>query len=163
MGWILRDEDFGAFAHGRERSRFIFPTGEKKPIQRQERARGVLDLTRGQSWPWRIVRWSRPWAYEVSKCAFQEGLRDLDAAFKRFFEGAKSGQRVGDPRFKSKERARPHFRLTGTMNAARNILAAASWPEAQNARGAGVRPDSACTAGQSASKRERRRKVVSHG
>lgn len=56
-----------------------------------------------------------PWAYEVSKCAFQEGLRDLDAAFKRFFEGRRSGQKVGFPRFKSKEKAKAHFRLTGTI------------------------------------------------
>src|SRR6266704_2647978 len=26
-----------------------------------------------------------PWAYEVSKCAMQEALRDLDNAFKHFF------------------------------------------------------------------------------
>jgi putative transposase len=51
-----------------------------------------------------------PWMYEVSKCAPQEALRDLDAAFKRFFE--KSAQY---PRFKSKDRTTPHFRLTGTI------------------------------------------------
>lgn len=60
-----------------------------------------------------------PWAYEVSKCAFQESLRDLDAALRRFFDGCKPGaRRVGYPRFKSRERATPHFRLTGTVRVA---------------------------------------------
>ncbi len=30
-----------------------------------------------------------PWAYEVSKCAFQEGLRDADSAFDHFFRKCK--------------------------------------------------------------------------
>jgi putative transposase len=51
-----------------------------------------------------------PWMYEVSKCAPQEALRDLDAAFKRFFD--KNAQY---PRFKNKERTTRHFRLTGTI------------------------------------------------
>jgi putative transposase len=51
-----------------------------------------------------------PWMYEVSKCAPQEALRDLDAALKRFFD--KSARY---PRFKSRERQAPHFRLTGTI------------------------------------------------
>src|SRR5262249_33485011 len=39
------------------------------------------------------------WMYEVSKCAPQEALRDLETGFKRFFKG------LGRyPRFKSKKR-----------------------------------------------------------
>lgn len=38
-----------------------------------------------------------PWMYEVSKWAPQEALRDLDRAFKNFFEG-----RSGFPKFKKK-------------------------------------------------------------
>ena len=30
-----------------------------------------------------------PWAYEVSKCAFQEGLRNADDAFQHFFRKCK--------------------------------------------------------------------------
>ena len=55
-----------------------------------------------------------PWMYEVSKCAAQEALRDLDTAFKNFFRGIKQGQQVGFPSFKRKG-DRDSFRLTGTI------------------------------------------------
>jgi putative transposase len=55
-----------------------------------------------------------PWMYEVSKCAPQEALRDLDKAFKNFFRGLKQGQRVGFPKFK-KRSFNESFRLTGTI------------------------------------------------
>lgn len=45
------------------------------------------------------------WMYEVSKCAPQEALRDLDRAFKNFFDG-----RARYPKFKSK-RCPKSFRL----------------------------------------------------
>ncbi|MDN5348466.1 MAG: putative transposase [Clostridia bacterium] len=47
--------------------------------------------------------------YEVSKCAPQEALRDLDRAFKNFFEG-----RAAFPKFKKKG-VHDSFRLTGTI------------------------------------------------
>jgi putative transposase len=52
--------------------------------------------------------------YEVSKCAPQEALRDLDKAFRHFYEGIKKGAKVGFPRFKRKG-LRDSFRLTGTI------------------------------------------------
>ncbi len=48
--------------------------------------------------------------YQVSKCCAQEALRDLDRAYKNFFEG-----RAGFPRFKSKKRGAGSFRLTGRI------------------------------------------------
>jgi putative transposase len=51
-----------------------------------------------------------PWMYEVSKCAPQEALRDLDRAFKNFFEG-----RAKYPRFRSRKRGIGGFRLTGSI------------------------------------------------
>ena len=50
------------------------------------------------------------WMYEVSKCSPQEALRDLDKAFKNFFE-----KRAGYPNFKSKKRGVGSFRLTGSI------------------------------------------------
>ena len=51
-----------------------------------------------------------PWAYEVSKCSFQGGLRDLDDGFKHFFrkcklkrEGKWKGK-CGYPCYKSKKK-----------------------------------------------------------
>src|SRR5471030_353236 len=56
-----------------------------------------------------------PWMYEVSKCAPQEALRDLDLAFVNFFRRVKEGGKPGFPRFKSKKRGIGGFRLTGTL------------------------------------------------
>jgi putative transposase len=53
--------------------------------------------------------------YEVSKCAPQEALRDLDQAFENFFRRVKEGRNPGFPRFKSKKRGIGGFRLTGTI------------------------------------------------
>ncbi len=52
------------------------------------------------------------WMYEVSKCAPQEALRDLDVAYKNFFE-----KRAGHPRFKSRKNRIGSFRLTGSIKA----------------------------------------------
>ena len=53
-----------------------------------------------------------PWMYESTKCAPQEALRDLDKAFKNFFRGIKSGQKIGFPKFKSKHRGKDSFRIS---------------------------------------------------
>jgi len=53
-----------------------------------------------------------PWMYEVSKCAPQEAIRDLDSAFKNFFRGIKKGQKVGFPKFKSKHKSKPSFTIS---------------------------------------------------
>ena len=55
-----------------------------------------------------------PWMYECSKCAPQEALRNLHRAFKNYYRGLKSGQKVGFPRFKRKG-IRDSFRLTGII------------------------------------------------
>ena len=62
-----------------------------------------------------------PWMYEVSKCAMQEALRDLDTAYKHFFrklklkkEGKLRGK-AGYPKFKKKSKAIGSFRLTGSI------------------------------------------------
>jgi len=60
--------------------------------------------------------------YEVSKCAPQEALRDLEQAFKHFFRKAKlkkQGQwkgKLGYPRYKSKKKGIGSFRLTGAIH-----------------------------------------------
>ena len=50
-----------------------------------------------------------PWMYEVSKCAPQEALRDLDKAYQNFFRRVKTGEKPGFPRFKSKHKSPPKF------------------------------------------------------
>jgi putative transposase len=62
-----------------------------------------------------------PWMYEVSKCAPQEALRNLDKAFDNFFRKCKAKKtgkhkgKLGFPRFKSKKKGIGGFRLTGTI------------------------------------------------
>jgi putative transposase len=57
-----------------------------------------------------------PWLYAVSKCAPQEALRDLDRAFLNFWRARRTGKRCGLPRFKSRKRCVPAFRLTGKIH-----------------------------------------------
>ena len=63
-----------------------------------------------------------PWMYEVSKCAPQEALRDLDRAYRNFFRSIKKGGRHGFPRFKKKGRSLDSFRLTGTIKITDNKI-----------------------------------------
>jgi putative transposase len=63
-----------------------------------------------------------PWMYEVSKCAPQEALRDLEKAYKNFFrrvELKKQGKwkgKLGFPQFKKRSKAFGSFRLTGAIH-----------------------------------------------
>jgi putative transposase len=62
------------------------------------------------------------WMYEVSKCAPQEALRNLDRAFENFFRRVKSKktgtgvEKAGFPRFKSKKNGLGSFRFTGSIH-----------------------------------------------
>jgi putative transposase len=68
-----------------------------------------------------IKRTTVPWMYEVSKCAPQEALRNLDAAFAHFFRRVKLKQqgklhgKVGYPQRKSRKHGLGSFRLTGAI------------------------------------------------
>jgi putative transposase len=62
-----------------------------------------------------------PWMYQVSKCAPQEALRNLDTAFAQFFrrcqrkrEGKLRGK-LGYPQRKTKKQGLGSFRLTGAI------------------------------------------------
>jgi putative transposase len=62
------------------------------------------------------------WMYEVSKCAPQEALRDLDSAFAHLFrrcalkqEGKLKGGKLGYPQPKTKKQGLGSFRLTGSI------------------------------------------------
>jgi len=59
-----------------------------------------------------------PWAYECSKCSFQEAMRDCDKAFNNFFIRCKKKikGKKGFPRFKSKKNDKQSFRLTGSIS-----------------------------------------------
>lgn len=58
-----------------------------------------------------------PWAYEVSKVAFQSGLINCDKAFQNFFNRCKKKVRgkKGFPKFKSKKNETQSFKLDGAI------------------------------------------------
>jgi putative transposase len=62
-----------------------------------------------------------PWMYQVSKCAPQEALWNLDAAFAHFFRRCalkKQGKwkgKLGYPKYKTKKKGLGSFRLTGRI------------------------------------------------
>ncbi|MGW7052325.1 RNA-guided endonuclease InsQ/TnpB family protein [Streptomyces sp. NPDC054887] len=56
----------------------------------------------------------RSWLAEVSAVVLQQSLRDLDTAYKNFFDsvkGKRQGRKVGPPRYKSKKDTRQSIRL----------------------------------------------------
>lgn len=65
------------------------------------------------------------WLYDVSKCAPQEAIRNLDKAYQNFFRRVKENKqrkarkqkvkKVGFPKFKKKSSSRQSFRLTGSI------------------------------------------------
>lgn len=59
-----------------------------------------------------------PWAYSVSKCAFQEALRNLETATKNWHasrKGERKGAKVGFPNRKTRKRGLGGCRFTGTV------------------------------------------------
>jgi len=98
-----------AYNWGLARKQAAFANGEKSPT--------AIDLHRELNV---LKKTELSWMYEVSKCAPQEALRDLDKAFANFFRRVKEKKagrnvKVGFPRFKSKKHGLGGFRLTGAI------------------------------------------------
>ncbi len=100
-----------AYNYGLKRKQEDYKAGKKTP--------SALDLHRELN---ALKKTEIPWAYEVSKCSFQEALRDLDDAFKHFFrkcklkkEGKWKGK-CGYPRFKSKHKGLGSCTFTGSIH-----------------------------------------------
>jgi putative transposase len=100
-----------AYNYGLRRKQEAYKAGQKTP--------SATDLHREIN---ALKKTEIPWAYEVSKCAMQEALRDLDNAFKHFFrkvalkkEGKWKGK-CGYPKFKSKKKAIGGARFTGAIH-----------------------------------------------
>lgn len=59
------------------------------------------------------------WLNLCESTCLQQSLRNLDSAYKNFFDslkGARKGAPVGPPRFKSKKKSRPSFRVINNNN-----------------------------------------------
>jgi putative transposase len=98
-------------------ARFAYNWGLRERIERFEKNEGAARFTNAiaQHRELNALKESRfPWMYEVSKCAPQEALRDLDRAFKNFRRGRDSGRKTGFPKFKCRG-VHDSFRLTGSI------------------------------------------------
>ncbi len=100
-----------AYNYGLARKQEAYKAGQKTPSAAD--LHREINTLKKTEWPWR---------YEVSKCAPQEALRDLDDAFKHFFrkcklkkEGKWKGT-CGYPRFKSKHKGLGSCTFTGSMH-----------------------------------------------
>ena len=99
-----------AYNWGLARKKAAYKAGEKVP--------SAIDLHKELN---ALKQTEFPWMYEVSKCAMQEALRDLDTAYKHFFRKAKlkaQGKykgKLGFPKFKKKSKAIGSFRLNGSI------------------------------------------------
>ena len=59
---------------------------------------------------------------EPDKCALQNALKYLDAAYKNFFRRVKNGEKHGFPRFKSKHEHRQSYRTNGSIRIFENAI-----------------------------------------
>jgi putative transposase len=98
-------------------ARFAYNWGLEQRIHLFKQNQGedrFTDAMKQQKLLNRLKKTQFPWMYEVSKCAPEEALRNLHRAFKNFYRGQKTGQKIGFPKFKRKG-IKDSFELTGTI------------------------------------------------
>jgi putative transposase len=109
----LNDEQITACLKHAGCARFAYNWG----LARKQEARAA-----GRPLPNALKATAFPYMYDVSKCAPQEALIDLDKAFEHFFRKVdlkKQGKfrgKCGYPKFKSRKKGIGGFRLTGAMH-----------------------------------------------
>ncbi|MGB8347764.1 MAG: transposase [Ktedonobacteraceae bacterium] len=109
---LLKHAGAARFAYnwGLDRKIAAYDAGEKVPT--------AIDLHRELN---ALKQTELAWMYEVSKCAPQEALRDLDRAYANFFRKVKAKKtgkykgKLGFPKFKKRSKAIGSFRLTGSI------------------------------------------------
>jgi putative transposase len=102
-------------------ARFAYNWGlarKKAAFANREKTPSAIDLHRELN---ALKKSELAWMYEVSKCAPQEALYNLDNAFAHFFRRLKerrAGKKVklGFPTFKTKKKGAGSFRLTGAIH-----------------------------------------------
>jgi len=111
----------GALAKHAGSARFAYNWGLARKIESYRltgKSPTAIDLHRELN---SLEKSTYPWLYEVSKCAPQEALRDLDRAYANFFRRSRlkvKGEykrKVGFPRFKSRRNGSGSFRLQGPI------------------------------------------------
>jgi len=98
-------------------ARFAYNWGLAARIKRFEENEGKDKFIScfSQQNEWREFRnEGAPWANGVSSKVVEGALRDLDRAFKNFWQARKTGRKVGFPKFKKKGKARDSFHAFGS-------------------------------------------------
>jgi putative transposase len=93
-------------------ARFAYNWGLNQRIKLYQESKESMDAVRQHKELCKIKKTEFPWMYNVTKCAPQEALRNLDEAFVKFFKGLKNGQKVGFPKFKKKHGSKCSFKVT---------------------------------------------------
>jgi putative transposase len=93
-------------------ARFAYNWGLRERISLYEKEKKCLSFFDQTKILCLIKKVKFPWMYDVSKCAPQESLKNVDKAFKNFFRGLKQGKKVGFPKFKSKHRSKQAFSIS---------------------------------------------------
>jgi len=118
----LNDRQRTACAKHAGAARYAYNWGLRRKIDAYEatgKSPTAIDLHRELN---ALKKTELAWMYEVSKCAPQEALRNLDQAFAHFFRRVRLKQQgelnepVGFPRFKSRKAGLGSFRLTGSIH-----------------------------------------------
>lgn len=106
---------------GAARFAYNWALGQKQAAHKAgQKAPTAIDLHRRLN---ALKKTDYPWLYEVSKCAPQEALRNLDQAFTHFFRRRKNGaKKKGYPKFKSRKRGIGSFSLTGSIRVAETTV-----------------------------------------
>lgn len=102
-------------------ARYAYNWGLAERKRMLDAGEGVTNaIAQHRAWN-RFKRENAPWWLQVSKCAPQEALRDLDRAMMAHWKSPKTkeGRKVGFPRFKRKG-INDHFRLTGSIQVGQN-------------------------------------------
>lgn len=103
-------------------ARFTYNWGLQRKITeyaKTKKAPTAIDLHRELN---HLKKTEFPWMYEVSKCAPQEALRNLDQAFRHFFRRVQKGEKPGFPKFKSRKQGQGSFRLTGVIRVFKDAI-----------------------------------------
>lgn len=100
-------------------ARFAYNWGLNQRIELYRDSKKRISFIEQQNNLSRLKKSQFSWMYEISKCAPQNALRDLDKAFKNFFRGIKQKKKMGFPKFKSKHSSKqsfyiqsPNFKIT---------------------------------------------------
>lgn len=69
-----------------------------------------------------VLKQKLEWLQEPDKCALQNALKYLDAAYKNFFRRVKNGEKPGFPKFKSKRNHRQSYKSNGSIRVFDNAV-----------------------------------------